>query len=164
VFGPQKGATPAQVEMLTRRLERLAQMFAEDFGADVTTVSGGGAAGGLGGALAAVGGKLVPGFELVADELNLYDHLEGADLVITGEGELDHTSFRGKVVGGITAIASESDIPVVAIVGSIAPGTAWPNDALDVVSLVERFGEQAAFAEPKQCIERAASEWLAVTG
>jgi glycerate kinase len=162
VFGPQKGATPAQVEMLTRRLERLAQMFAEDFGADVTTVSGGGAAGGLGGALAAVGGKLVPGFELVADELNLYDHLEAADLVITGEGELDHTSFRGKVVGGIAAIASESDIPVVAIVGSIAPGTAWPVDTLDVVSLVERFGEQAAFAEPKQCIERAASEWLAI--
>jgi glycerate kinase len=161
VFGPQKGATPAQVEMLTRRLERLAQMFADDFGADVTSVSGGGAAGGLGGALAAVGGRLVPGFELVADELDLYDHIEGADLLITGEGELDRTSFRGKVVGGIVAIASESDIPVVAIVGSIAPGTVWPDHAFDVVSLVERFGEQAAFGEPKQCIERAASDWLA---
>jgi glycerate kinase len=83
VFGPQKGATPAEVKMLTGRLERLAQMFVEDFDVDVTSIEGGGAAGGLGGALAALGGKLVPGFELVADELDLYDHLEGADLVIT---------------------------------------------------------------------------------
>lgn len=161
VFGPQKGATPAQVEMLTRRLDRLAQMFVDDFGVDVTSLPGGGAAGGLGGALAALGGTLLPGFELVADELDLYDHVEGADLVITGEGELDDTSFRGKVVGGIAAIASESAIPVLAIVGSIAPGTVWPDEAFDVVSLVERFGEQTAFAEPKQCIERAASGWLA---
>ncbi len=161
VFGPQKGATPAQVEMLTRRLERLAQMFVDDFGVDVTALPGGGAAGGLGGALAALGGTLLPGFELVADELNLYDHLEGADLVITGEGELDATSFRGKVVGGIAAIASESGIPVLAIVGSLAPGTVWPREGFDVVSLVERFGEQTAFAEPKQCIERVAADWLA---
>jgi glycerate kinase len=161
VFGPQKGATPAQVEMLTRRLERLAQMFVDDFGVDVTVLPGGGAAGGLGGALAALGGTLLPGFELVADELNLYDHLEGADLVITGEGALDATSFRGKVVGGIAAIASESGIPVLAIVGSLAPGTVWPREGFDVVSLVERFGEQTAFAEPKQCIERAAADWLA---
>jgi glycerate kinase len=161
VFGPQKGATPAQVEMLTRRLERLAQMFVDDFGVDVTALPGSGAAGGLGGALAALGGTLLPGFELVADELNLYDHLEEADLVITGEGELDATSFRGKVVGGIAAIASESGIPVLAIVGSLAPGTDWPREGFDVVSLVERFGEQTAFAEPKQCIERAAADWLA---
>ena len=56
-------------------------MFDEDFGADVTTVAGGGAAGGLGGALAALGGRLLPGFELVADELDLYDRLDDADLV-----------------------------------------------------------------------------------
>ena len=56
VFGPQKGASPVQVKMLTGRLERLAQMFASDFSVDVTTIEGGGAAGGLGGALAALGG------------------------------------------------------------------------------------------------------------
>lgn len=164
VFGPQKGASPAQVEMLTRRLERLSQMFVEDFGADVTAIPGGGAAGGLGGALAAVGGTLLAGFELVADELDLYDHLEGADLVITGEGQLDHTSFRGKVVGGVTGIATESAIPVLAIVGSIAPGTVLPDGPFDVVSLVEQFGDRAAFDEPKKCIERSAADWLASPG
>ena len=51
--------------------------------------------------LAALGGQLVPGFDLVADELGLYDAVEGADLVITGEGHLDRQSFEGKVVGGV---------------------------------------------------------------
>jgi glycerate kinase len=158
VFAPQKGATPAQVKMLTRRLERLVQMFADDFGADVTTVPGGGAAGGLGGALAALGGKLMPGFELVADELDLYDHLEGADLVITGEGRLDDTSFAGKVVGGVAEIAAEMGVATLAVVGSVAPHT--ETHGLDVVSLVEAVGEETALSAPKQSVECAVADWL----
>ena len=158
VFAPQKGATPAQVKMLTRRLERMVQMFADDFQVDVTTIPGGGAAGGLGGALAALGGKLMPGFELVADELDLYDHLEGADLVITGEGRLDDTSFSGKVVGGVAEIAAEMGVATLAVVGSIAPHT--DTRGLDVVSLVDTVGEDAALNAPKQSIERAVADWL----
>ncbi len=153
VFGPQKGAGQAEVRMLTRRLDRLAQMFADDFGVDVTGIPGGGAAGGLGGALAAVGGRLVPGFELVADELDLYDALEGADLVITGEGRLDATSFDGKVVGGVAAIAADAGIDTVAIVGSRV-GSAG-RDRLSVVSISEQFGEAEAMREPKRCVEQA---------
>ena len=137
-------------------------MFQEEFGQDVTAIVGGGAAGGLGGALAALGGRLVPGFELVADELDLYDHLEGADLVITGEGRLDMTSFAGKVVGGITALASEAQIRSAVIVGSIDP--AVPQTMLDgilVDSLIDRFGEDEAMASPKQCIEGACAALLA---
>jgi glycerate kinase len=161
VFGPQKGASPAQVEMLTRRLERLAQMFAEEYDADVTAVAGSGAAGGLGGALAAVGGTLLPGVELVADELDLYDRLEGADLLVTGEGRLDETSFAGKVVGGVAAIADELGVPTIAIVGSADVGAIARPELLDVVSLEERFGIERAMAEPKRCIEGAARDWLA---
>jgi glycerate kinase len=160
IFGPQKGASRAQVAMLTRRLERLTQMFADDFDADVTTISGGGAAGGLGGALAALGGTLMPGFELVADELDLYDHLDGADLVITGEGCLDDTSSDGKVVGGITSIAVEQGVAVLAIVGSDTRTDRSTPPGIDVVSLADEFGEDRAFAEPKQCIEAAAAAWL----
>ncbi len=160
VFGPQKGATHAQVAMLTRRLQRLTQMFREDFGADVTTVAGGGAAGGLGGALAALGGTLMPGFDLVADELELYDHLEGADLVITGEGCLDDTSSNGKVVGGITSIAAEHEVPVLAIAGSDERSDRSRPADLDVVALVDEFGAEAAFAEPKRLIEQATTAWL----
>ncbi len=161
VFGPQKGASPAEVKMLTRRLERLAQMFRDEFGIDVTAIAGGGAAGGLGGALAALGGRLVPGFELVADELDLYDHLDGADLVITGEGRLDATSFSGKVVGGIVGLATEAGIPVAAIVGSADPTLSTAEiGTLEVESLTECCGEAEAFAAPKQCIERAAASLL----
>jgi glycerate kinase len=158
VFGPQKGASPAQVKMLTGRLQRLAQMFVEDFGVDVTAIVGGGAAGGLGGALAAIGGRLVPGFELVADELDLYDVLPTVDLVITGEGELDETSFGGKVVGGVTQLAGEYRIPVAAIVGVADPAVTreWA-DRITVESLVERFGEHVALNQTKESIQRAAT-------
>jgi glycerate kinase len=160
VFGPQKGASPAQVAMLTRRLERMTQMFREDFGVDVTSIPGGGAAGGLGGALAALGGTLLPGFELVADELDLYDHLEGADLVITGEGALDDTSSAGKVVGGVASIAGDLGVPVLAIVGSDDRNDRSVPAGIDVVSLVDDYGEDAALAEPKRLVEQAAATWL----
>lgn len=158
VFGPQKGASPAQIKMLTRRLERLAQMFNEDFAFDVTAIEGGGAAGGLGGALAAIGGRLVPGFELVSDELDLYDLLPTVDLVITGEGQLDETSFAGKVVGGITQLAAEYGIPVAAIVGVADPAIVleWAN-RITIESLVERFGEDVALNQTKKSIQRSAT-------
>lgn len=161
VYAPQKGATPAQVKMLGGRLDRLTQMFLDDFDTDVTEVDGGGAAGGLGGALAALGATLLPGFELVADELDLYDHLDDADMVVTGEGRLDDTSFRGKVVGGVHAIAREAGVATAAIVGSVDDGfdlSAHPD--LMVVSLVAEFGEVMAFDEPKRSIEQAARSIL----
>ena len=99
VFAPQKGASPAQVDMLRGRLERLAQMYQEQYGVDVRTIPGSGAAGGLAGGLVALGGRLLPGFDLVADELDLHDRILDANLVVTGEGYLDEQSFEGKVVG-----------------------------------------------------------------
>jgi glycerate 2-kinase len=166
VFGPQKGATPAQIKLLERRLDRLVQMFDEDFDFDVTTISGGGAAGGLGGALAALGGRLVPGFELVADELNLFDYLDDAnplrvDLIITGEGRLDSTSFSGKVVGGIAGLGRDAGIPVAAVVGSAnAADVAAHAGDLETVVLADLYGLDAALAEPKQLIEQAATDLL----
>jgi glycerate kinase len=136
-------------------------MFERDFQADVTTIAGGGAAGGLGGALAALGATLLPGFELVADELDLYDHLDGADLVITGEGCLDDTSSAGKVVGGISSIAAEADVACLAIVGSDERSNRSFPAALEVVSLADEYGRDASLAEPKRLIEQAAAGWLA---
>jgi len=164
VFGPQKGATPAQVKMLRGRLDRLVQMFDDDFSFDVTAVDGGGAAGGLGGALAALGGRLLPGFELVADELDVFDHLEAEgpgriDLVITGEGRLDATSFAGKVVGGVAELSADADVPVAAIVGSAEQDVVDEHsDEIDIEVLHERDGIEVAMSEPKQAIERAAAD------
>lgn len=158
VFAPQKGATAAQVELLRRRLERLAQVYLDEHGVDVTALEGAGAAGGLAGGLAAAGARLVPGFDLVADEVELYDHLEGADLVITAEGFLDDQSFEGKVVGGVAALAAEAGVPVVAIAGEVFDGA---EQRIDAVSLVERFGEERARQDTVACIEEMAAALLA---
>ena len=157
VFAPQKGASPAQVNMLTGRLERLAQMYQSDYGTDVRTIAGGGAAGGLAGALVALGGRLLPGFELVADELDLYDRVANAELIITGEGFLDEQSFHGKVVGGMQAMAQRAQRPITAIVGDADPDVA---DRVEHVSLVAAFGRDKAMAETQMCIEQAALQVL----
>ena len=157
VFAPQKGATPAHVELLRRRLERLAQVYAEDHGIDVAGLEGTGAAGGLAGGLAAAGARLVPGFDLVADELDLDERMEGADVVITAEGFLDAQSFEGTVVGGIVRLASSVGVPVVAIVGEVFDGV---EDRVEVVSLVERFGEGRARTDTIACIEESARDVL----
>jgi glycerate kinase len=157
VFAPQKGATPAQVNMLTGRLERLAQMYQSDYGTDVRSIAGGGAAGGLAGALVALGGRLLPGVELVADELDLYDRVANAELIITGEGFLDEQSFHGKVVGGMQAMAQRAQRPITAIVGDVDPDVA---DRIEHVSLVAAFGRDKAIAETQMCIEQAALQLL----
>jgi glycerate 2-kinase len=163
VFGPQKGATPAQVRLLTGRLERLAQVYAADYGIDVRDVPGSGAAGGLGGALVALGGRLLPGFDLVADEVDLYDSAGAADVIVTGEGYLDTQSFEGKVVGGIGALGTGTGRRVVAIVGDAdrdAEAEATER-GLEVINLTARFGRERSLAEPLWCIEHAAADALA---
>ncbi|TPW12114.1 MAG: glycerate kinase [Acidimicrobiaceae bacterium] len=157
VFAPQKGATPAQVRMLTGRLERIAQMYTSEFGVDVTAIAGGGAAGGLAGALAALGGQLLPGFDLVADEVDLDDALTTADLIITGEGYLDAQSFDGKVVGKVQELARSLGTPVGAVVGDADPAVAR---RIANVSLVAMFGIDRAMNEPLWCIERAAARLI----
>ncbi len=140
VFAPQKGASPAQVELLRRRLDRLADVYLADHGVDVRAIEGAGAAGGLAGGLAVAGAKLMSGFDAVADELDLHDLVEGADLVITGEGFLDEQSFEGKVVGGVADMAAAAGVPCVAVVGEVVPDL--PEgvcEGLDVVSLVAQL-------------------------
>lgn len=160
VFASQKGATTAQVELLRRRLERLAQVYQQSYGIDVRSLVGSGAAGGLAGGLAAVGARLVPGFDLVADEVGLHDRIDGADLVVTGEGFLDEQSFEGKVVGGVVELGQAASVPVLAVVGEVFDGVALP-DGVEVVSLVERFGRERALAEPVVLIEEVVSASLA---
>ena len=161
VFAPQKGATTSQVNLLTGRLERLAQIFERDYGIDVSRIPGSGAAGGLAGALAALGATLMNGFDIVAEETEFDDALRDADVVITGEGLLDDTSFDGKVVGSVLDYAREAKKPVTAIVGDI-------DEAMDaslytdmrVVSLTEQFGSDMSMQQVLRCIEDAAREIL----
>jgi glycerate kinase len=164
VFAPQKGASAAQVELLRRRLDRLADVYLADHRVDVRVLDGAGAAGGLGGALAVAGAALVPGFEVVAEEVGLYELVGGADLVVTAEGFLDDQSFDGKVVGGVWDLASEAGVPCAAIVGEVVDDPGVVPAGLTVVSLVERFGAEGARADTLACIEEAAGGILAEAG
>ena len=157
VFGPQKGASPAQVQFLTTRLEKLVQVYQQNYGVDVSEISGAGAAGGLAGGLAALGAQLVPGFDLVAEEVELDVLLSDVDMVITGEGFMDSESFAGKVVGSMAELASERKIQIAAICGEIHPDV---RSHMNSVSLVETFGRDEAFARPLNCIEHAALKIL----
>ncbi len=157
-FAPQKGASAAQVQLLRRRLERLAAVYLEEHGVDVTDVEGAGAAGGLAGGLAAIGAELVSGFDLVADELDLYALLEGADLAITGEGFVDAQSFEGKVVGGVVELAGELGVPVLAVAGEVYDGCA---DRVEAVSLVERYGTERSHRDTLACVTDAVADHLA---
>ena len=160
VFASQKGASPAQVELLARRLERLAAMYRDDFGVDVRPLAGGGAAGGLAGGLAAIGAGLLPGFEVVAEAIDLAERMEGADLVVTGEGLLDDQSFNGKAVGGVVALAAEVGTPVLVIVGDLDRRRVG-EVAVPCVSLVETFGAARALGEPLACVRQVLAAHLA---
>jgi glycerate 2-kinase len=146
VFAPQKGATPEQVGMLRERLTTL----------DVPDLPGSGAAGGLAGGLAAVGARLVPGFELVAARLGFEERLGQADLVVTAEGLVDATSLTGKVVGRVLERANASGIETLVVAGEVAA-----DSPIDAVSLVERYGPERALAEPAQCLTQIVKTALA---
>jgi glycerate 2-kinase len=157
LFAPQKGATPTQVELLQRRLERLQQVYVEEYGVDVSTLEGAGAAGGLAGGLACVGAELLSGFELVAERLDLEDAVAEADLVVTGEGFLDAESFDGKVVGGVSEVATHLGVPVVAVVGEAFDGA---DDLVPTVSLTATHGREAAMTRTEELLGDAAGAVL----
>lgn len=119
VFGPQKGATAADVAALDDGLAYLADALAAATGRDKRDLPGAGASGGLPGGLAAVlGAELVPGGELVAEAVGLAGALEGADLVLTGEGRLDGQSLHGKVVDTVLRLVA-GRAPVVVVAGGV---------------------------------------------
>ena len=154
-FAPQKGATPSQVRLMERRLERLAQVYEHEHGVDVRHLPGSGAAGGLAGALAALGATLVPGFDLVAEYIDLPHRIERADLVMTGEGFLDEESFEGKAVGGVVGLCRQAGVPVAVVAGEI-----FGDHQVPTISLVERFGREAALAKTVECVEEAVADYL----
>ncbi|WP_350561031.1 glycerate kinase [Psychrobacter sp. CAL346-MNA-CIBAN-0220] len=120
IFGPQKGASPEQVEHLDKSLSHFATVCHQHGNEDYQDIAGAGAAGGLGYTLMTFcGAQLQSGFDTVAEAVGLSQHIANADLVITGEGKLDAQSSMGKVTGGISQRAQLSHTPVIAICGSV---------------------------------------------
>lgn len=164
VFAPQKGASPPEVALLSGRLERLADTYRSEYGVDVTSLPGAGAAGGLAGGLAALGARLVPGFDVVAEETDFDEAIENCDVVVTGEGRLDDTSCAGKVVGEVARWAHSLGKPAHAIVGSVDPDMDAQSReylaGLETIDLSALFTREISMREPLRCIEDAARDAL----
>jgi len=118
VYGPQKGASPAEVAELDAALARWADAVQRATGVDAAGTAGAGAAGGVGfAALAVLGARLEPGIDLILALVRFREALPGARLVITGEGSLDAQTLHGKAPAGVAAAARSAGIPVVAVAG-----------------------------------------------
>ncbi|MBE5749860.1 MAG: glycerate kinase [Clostridiales bacterium] len=118
VFAPQKGADKDMVKLLDQGVKHLCEVYKNDFGKDLSTLSGGGAAGAFGaGAVAFFDADLKMGIDTVLDTVGLDDILSDTDMVFTGEGKIDGQSLRGKVVIGVARRAKKQGVPVIAIVG-----------------------------------------------
>lgn len=122
VFGPQKGLLPEQIAPHDAAMAHFAEVIKRELGRDVKDVPGAGAAGGLGaGMLAFADAELKPGIELLLDSVGFDRMLQGADLVITGEGRLDGQSLAGKVPVGVARRAKAKGVPCIALCGCIGP-------------------------------------------
>ena len=120
VFGPQKGASEQDVEVLEERLGGYALTILKETGVDVRDMAGAGAAGGLGGAFRAyLGAELKRGVDLVLDQIDFDSKIQGADLVITGEGCSDYQTLKGKTASGVLERAKRQGIPVALVSGAV---------------------------------------------
>jgi glycerate 2-kinase len=168
VFAPQKGASPAEVELLDRSLRQWAAVVAAATGADRASEPGAGAAGGVGfAAIAVLGATLRPGIDLMLELVNFKDLLIGASLVITGEGSLDAQTMSGKAPSGVARVAAAMGITTIAVAGQCTLGP----DELDSIGIRQAYAlsdlepdPQRSMANAGQLLERVAaqiaSDWL----
>ncbi len=141
VYGPQKGATPEMADQLDAALQHYGEVIRDQLGIEIRDRPGAGAAGGLGGGLIAfLNARLVSGAELVLREIGFEKHLKDADVVFTGEGQMDSQTIYGKAPIAVARAAKSSHLPVVAIVG----GTSDDHDVVyqhgidAVISITQR--------------------------
>ena len=152
VYGPQKGADEAALAELERGMQNYRDRIYDLTGIDCDEVPGAGAAGGIGAALyALLGAELKPGIETVLDLTGFDKAIEGADMVITGEGRADFQSLRGKAMQGVAGRAKEKAVPVTAIVGSLGEG--W--EGLFSCGIEKIIPLAHGSISPEEAIERA---------
>lgn len=157
VYGPQKGASPSEVALIGKALLHYAAVVKRDLGADIGSLKGGGAAGGLGAGLAAFfGARLRPGAAAALERLGFEEAAEWADLVVTGEGRFDATSFCGKAPVEAAKLARKLGKPAVLVCGSCAVDVPRmeKNGIIGVITLDRTFSRETLFARPAAALER----------
>jgi glycerate kinase len=169
VFGPQKGATREDVLLLDDALSRFSQVLEKSMTtcpAGLAGLPGAGAAGGLGAAILALGGRVESGIRMVRELTGLDRHLDASDLVITGEGSFDEQSLHGKVVAGVAGAARDRGVPCVVLAGRITAGRrpAMAAGVTEMHALTDHFGNvDEAMSRPAEGLRalgaRLAGQW-----
>jgi glycerate kinase len=166
VYGPQKGATAAEVELLDDGLKNLAALIRRDVGTDIERLPGAGAAGGLGGGLMAfAGANAVPGIQRILAAVDFDKRLDGVTLCLTGEGRIDAQSVSGKASVGVAGAAAARGVPTIALVGATGPGAEQClaagierfvviGEGLPAAESMQRAGELLAAAAAEIVAER----------
>lgn len=167
-FGPQKGASPEDVATLDRALGRMAEAALRDLGVDVSTVAGGGAAGGMGAGLTAfLGARIAWGADIVAEAVGLDARLDGAALAITGEGRLDWQTAYHKAPAVAANRAAARGVPVLGVGGSLGPG--WRRLYAEGFTALRSMAAgkttvEEAMARPREHLVRATVRGLRALG
>lgn len=167
VFAPQKGADTATVAKLEVRLEGWALVLDTVAGRDVSAEPGAGAAGGIGAALLALGGRCESGAAIFGELTHFDDDLADADMIVTGEGHFDEQSLHGKVVGEIAAAARQLGIPVIVLAGqvSVDKSTARVSGIMSALAMSDYAGSvRLALADAANQLMGLASETAARLG
>lgn len=161
-FARQKGASDAQMAELAERFTGVAELYRREYGLEVADVPGAGAAGGLGAAIVALGGRLRSGYEVVSELVGFPPALRACALVVTGEGAFDATSFAGKAAGSVVRDAAAMGVPALVIAGRTTADAVEEANGLGatVVSLTARFGEDRALADTAACLREATAEYV----
>ncbi|MHC5034900.1 MAG: glycerate kinase family protein, partial [Planctomycetota bacterium] len=163
-YGPQKGATPEQVEELEAGLANLAEVARRCLNVDVCDLPGAGAAGGLGAGLVAfLGARISSGVGTVMEAVGFREKLAGSDLLVTAEGRIDGQSAFGKTVAGVAAAARDQGIPTVALAGSVGAGyeSIYSCGVIAVLPIVDGpMDLPAALGQAAPLLDRAAEAML----
>lgn len=156
-YAPQKGATPEEVATLDRGLAHLAARLRDQLGVDICELPGAGAAGGIGGgAVAFLQAQLYSGTAVFMEISRLAQHIEQADIVITGEGNLDAQTEQGKLISGVCRLAQRSGKPVIAVCGAAQAGVAGALGLYSVYTILQRSSSLA------EAMERAAEKLVEI--
>jgi glycerate kinase len=166
IFGPQKGLSPADLPIAERALRHLARVTRETLGQDISQQPGAGAAGGLGFAcLAFLGAQSATGFEIFAQYSDLHRRLQSADLVLTGEGQIDPSTLMGKGVGSLAQLCQAQGIPCLGFAGTInQPDRKKLRLFNQVYALTDITTLDQAKSHPAPWLQRLASEAARWTG
>ena len=164
VFGPQKGANPEMVQELDAALANFARVVARDLHRDVSEEPGAGAAGGLGaGLMAFAGATLQSGIDMVCEVLQFDALLQGADLVITGEGRADRSTIFNKAPAGVARHAQAHGVPTVLLAGSLGSGyeELYDHGLAAVVCIADRpMSFDVSLSRSAELLESAAERTL----